>query len=409
MEAQDGPASAIVLLRKGRLLHFVIPAGTLFLWFEAAFLVFFLASVAAMAAGILELHGFGALIIMPVVAAALYGSYWGLRRHLSQQHLEIEGSTLRWYRSFHGHKLGFVERSLEDGLPVEGAKASSRRYRVRLFAAGRPLDLLCSGPREGKWLEAYLAAAVGKEAPSSLCPGCGAPLEISVEERGQGFVNCDHCDSGFVLDDEGLVFGPLDLPQTAEKKKKPGERIDHAPGRWTVRSQPGPFMATWAAGLLPAALFITGMGAFLTWAALALNPPMGMRVYMLLSGPALLIMALAVVRIAASMVASRVELQMDDGSVSFKKRVGPWLAARPTLVPSGPGEEVEQVQGAIPIRHLTQISFERELGQTLLILRSPTRALKVRWTVDTASDRWLRASIVDALRERLVILGREVE
>lgn len=168
MEAQDGPASAIVLLRRGKMLHFVIPAGTLFFGFEAGFLAFALASVSAMAVGVLELHGMGPPSILLVVAAALCGSYWGLRRHLSQQHLELEGATLRWYRSFRGRQLGLVERSMANGLPAAGSEANAGRYRVRLFPRDRPLDLLCSGPREGKWLEAHLAAAVAEQAPVSV-------------------------------------------------------------------------------------------------------------------------------------------------------------------------------------------------------------------------------------------------
>ena len=409
MEAQDGPTSAIVLLRRGRLLHFVIPAGTLFFKFEAAFLAFILASVAALTVGVAQLHALGPLSIFLVVEVALCGIYWGLRRHLSQQHLEIDGPDLTWYRSVRGRKRGFEERSIDQGLPVEGSDASSRRYRVRLFPDEKPLDLLCSGRREGKWLEAHLAAATSDEPSTHWCPGCGAPLDRSAEQRGRGYVNCDHCRTGFVADDAGLVWDALVLPKLADRPRRPGRRVVDAPGGWTVRTRPAPLVTTWAAGMLMAAVLLAGLGAAMTWMALALTPPAGLRVYMLLSGPGLLVMAAAVVRIAVSVVAARLELRMDEGSFRFEKRVGTWMAAPPTLVPQQPGEVVERMQGAIPIRYLVQVEFEREaLGQTLMILRSPTRELKVRWTLDAADDRWLKAELVEALRERLVALGREV-
>ena len=409
MEAQDGPASAILLLRRGQLLHFVIPAGTLFFGYEVGLLAFMLASVASLTVGVLELHACGVASIAAVVAAALYGSYWGVRRHRSEQHLEIEGDTVRWYRSVRGRKLGFVQRTFAGELPVRGSEASGRRYRVRLFPDDKPLDLLCSGSREGKWLEAHLAASTGAHRNSGSCPGCGAPLGPTVEEIARGYVDCEHCRTGFVTDDSGLEWGAVVMPELPQPPPHPGQRVAEAAGGWTVRTRPPPMGTTRAAGILMAAVLIAGLGVAMTWMALTLGPPVGLRVYMLLSGPGLLVMALAVVRIAVSVVAARIELCLDDGCFRFDKRVGSWLAAPPTLVPQQPGEDVESMPGTIPLRYLVEVDFGRDrLGQTLMTLRSPTREVKVRWSLDGASDRWLQSRLVDELRERLIALGREV-
>lgn len=158
-----------------------------------------------------------------------------------------------------------------------------------------------------------------------------------------------------------------------------------------------------------AAVFIAGLGAAVTWMALTLDPPAGLRVYMLLSGPALVLLAAAAVRIAVSVIAARLELRMDEGSVRLDTRVGRWAAVPPTIVPQQPGEIVAQLRGSIPIRHLVEVRFDRpQLGQTLLVLRSPTREIQIHWSLDAPSDHWLRARLVDGLRVRLEALGRDV-
>lgn len=405
--AQDGPASSIVLLRQGEILHFVIPPGTLFLGYEAGFVAFALASVGAMISGMLEMQGMGALALAPA-AAALWGTYWGVRRHLSEQHLELEGGEVCWHRSFRGRRLGAVRRSFDGELPMEGAEVSSGRYRVRLFPQDRQLDLLCSGTLEGKWLEAHLVAAASAAPPAHACPGCAAPLDLSIEQRGRGHVDCAHCRTGFVTDGEDFEWAPLVLPDVLEPPQQPGRRVQTRPRGWIVDTRPPPFGAFRAAGLTLTAPLLAGMGAAMTWLAVTSVPPLGLAVYMLLSGPALVAMALAVLRIAVSIVAARVELRIDGGTVHFEKRVGRLLAAPPTLVPRQPGDSLEQMQGSLPLRHLVEVRFDCELGQTRLAMRTPTRELLVRWTIDGPSDLWLRARIVDKLRERLLALGREV-
>jgi len=418
-EAQDGPRSAIILLRSAGRQHFIIPSGTLFSRVEAAAALFILCTVTAMVVAMLELHFSSPMLPLALTAAAIYGCYWLIRRHLSQQHLEISATRLLWYRSFRGRKLGLQQRDIAP-LPMEGAIASSGRYRLRLFPGHRPLDLICSGPREGKWLEALLTEA-SKAAPAERrCPGCGAPLETPLVERARGLFSCPYCDAGLSMVADTLQWATLRLPRTDPPPSRPGPQIQPVKGGWTFPADQSSLCWLRGFSLLPAILLITAMGAFLLWGSFALRPPaVSLTVFMLLAGAGMLAFAGALARLAVTLVVSRLEITLDDARLRFDTRLGSWRAPPRSIFPDAPaGDRPEQTHGNLPLYHLVEVSFEQEPSSlnkfqftptSVLRLCTPTRFMEICWNLPSTEDRWLRHQLINEIRKRLKALDRDVQ
>jgi hypothetical protein len=249
-------------------------------------------------------------------------------------------------------------------------------------------------------------------------------VEVTLERRAEGFVNCDYCEAGFVVDVRELRWGPVMLPcpDPLPGAKTP-ERVLS-----TRRRQPGTIVQSWqvlrgslwlrvftALGLSSNVVFFGGFGIGMLWVAQHTPPgAIGLPAYIVGGSAMMFGIAAFAAFLIALLLFGREEIGIDAAAVWSGTRLGeidlsgPWsLPAfdRRSLLPAG----WRRSSGAVPVLRLTRVEFEREGTETTLRLATPTRTLELAWALPPESDRWLRREFALALAERLRALGRDVE
>ena len=233
----EGPKAHILIKQRLGRYHFTIPAGsflnrwTLFGGYAACAVISLRLLTEA------ELRFNGAALWLAAGAALTIGALLAIllfRRYRSEQHLELSPKRALLYHQLEERQFGKNEYTVQ---------TDSRAHRVNSSVRLRPvsakngtateLSLRCGGPREARWLERFInyslthskadgSATVPDEKP---CPSCGAPLELSPEVRGKGYLNCPFCSAGFLFVWDRLEWEAAQLP-LSKPRSSPGDRSE---------------------------------------------------------------------------------------------------------------------------------------------------------------------------------------
>lgn len=435
-EAFDGPnARTMVLVRPGRV-HFMVPRRSLLGSGELAAWLLIGNVLTAFGIGLLEVgpetmtgwHHAGRLGLLAVGVTAMAAA---VRRWRSVQHLLVGRRRAIAYHSVGRRRsrraecplAGSVDLSIEESDDGIGG----HRFRLRIHAGGgEPLELRLPTRLEAQWVAALVRAAWSQdEAPKRRrCPACAAPIEIGVEERSAGEAHCAFCRAGFVVDVRELELAPVALPDFAlppvagagpvdERRDRAGER---AVLRWRLPRPALVQRAVAALGLSLPALFFAGFAGVAGW-ILPETPSgaWGLRAYVVLGGLGMGLIGAFAAGLAALALWGREEIGMDDGTLWRRSLLGPfdlsrlgWLPPPPSAPGAAAGRSWRGASGSIPIARLVRVSFERELGETRVLLEAPHRALELAWELPAEMDWRLRQRLVEELAARLSLAGRDV-
>jgi hypothetical protein len=429
-EALDGPAArTVVIQRRGRA-HFMVPRKTLLTNLEVCAWLFLIVVLGGFAIATFELEAdpygtwrwLGPLLMVLGIFSLCALT---LRRWSSVQHLEISPNRMVAYRTLGSRVFAGAERSLRGRSlltdvrrPPMGDNTLADRFCVALRPEGDerpPLTLTVGNELEGRWVEAMARVAADPSRPGSTrCCGCGAPLELTLEQHAAGGVECPYCRAGYVVAARRIHWPALRLPPADDVGAVVSRSVRHlrrhGERRWVLLPRQWPVRLLHAAGMLYGVALFGVLGSFMVWALP--NMPegtIGLRIWGAGCAAALLGMAGAQVALIVLSLFGREEIAIDEASVRVASRVWGLRWARPQkLDTKGDAEPLRKPSTEVPILRLTHAELLRQDADTRLVLHTPNRRLVFGFSLGTAGNRWLARELVTEIRRRARALGREV-
>jgi len=456
------------LLKKPGRVHFVFPRGLLFARRSLLIVLWMIATGGFGLIGILQLQKGVLRGIGPwgVVAVALWLVWLALRRHGSEQHLELSATRVSMYRSFAGRCWARFDARFERGaVRVEVMERQdgwgTPRHYVRLMGPWhRPPRLRCSGEREARWLSGLITHVLGGTGTAeSMCRCCGGPIDIDVKIRADGATGCAYCSAVYVVEARRFVFAPLRLPagpvvpvvgHGAAKVggvaglavagsapiavAAPGASAleRHADGETSWVLRPGEVLkrAFFTSGLLAAfAFFAFAAERLCFWLIpdVGRTAPWGLLGVLAMAGVAAAFMAGFSAILGANIAWGATRLRIGEGTIGYDlllagRRVPRWLQlggweTYRALLGMDPALQGRvnifvgftlALGGQIALLRLTELRLEAQGGVTRLVLISPLRTMTVQWRLPPRDSAHLQERLLATVGERSTALGRAV-
>lgn len=445
-EVFEGPDSSVVLLSGEGKNEFVLPAGNLLGTRALVMGLFIVWNLAAMFAGIFQLnppesalYRFGppAMVVVVIIGTAIL-----LRWRFSTQHLVVEKRFVEAFRDWNNrrwHATRFPFRTEGPSVEILEKSATDASDTGRKLEVGNGeqgvVRLNCSGEQEAHWLAAMIRQGLKDEDDVSRCPGCGAPLGVSLADHGEGSITCMYCDAGFVVDAQGVRWGPVRLPQEKHDYDLPPHYVrtrDRDGGvDFEILPRQAGFRIFYAAGLAANTVFFGGFaGAILFWLApeaLAEGVAPAFVTWLALAAVMFAFLAGFTAIASANIMWGTERVRLTEGAVEHAwllfgrpvpgwLQLGGWKTYQRLLTDNEERAKVNIFSGfthalhrSIALMRLTEVRFFQDDWGTVAELVSPARTLRLTWDLRDYSDKWLRDQLVDGIEKRLEELGREVE